>query len=935
MNMLGFIPGAIINFIAFVLLFLPILEFILKDRKLNLIELSLLSLVVSVITIPLFAWLFNFIMPFSLTLVLLTFAIPLAISLYLILTKRVSLQPYHTTFSPASIAVLALFLISFYLHLQSLSAYFYEFDPYYYMMIPEFLLTQGQVPLSDNLVYASTETVVHGNETYQLHPVGHRVVPEPQYLTAVWYMLTFGPGHYDRYENSLVANIYPPLVAALLVFLAYFLFKDEYSNFMGVSAAFVIAFMPILFQKFFAGVAEQLPWGIFAALAGILFIYLALKYKEDKKYYLLAVIGVLGAMLGSKAGMIPVVVGAAFIAVSAAIDFVRGQREKIYYELPLILALSVGLSNILFYEYMGLQNPLANFLSSEVLILFFATLFSFFVYHLLDIGKDRLHTLKNRAYALCGLGLIAVIFLITPLGAPVLNYGLQLAGVGELGASNALVKTVAEENLHGDDISARFGIAGASFDISRITSSFISKYGSLNALPVVYVLLFFSLIYGIIYRNGRLILLLAIFIYSLSFIGLQKVKYTPHLGLVLGLAICAIAGEAYLAQRENGIPRYLGYGAGIILLLLALFAVLSYIVGFFGFFIGGNGIPFYELANPLYYLVFGAFLAGFLYLAYNYLKQNRWDAVFGISAMLLFLPFALDNMDVIPPSLQHNTIDLANYSEVSFLCLSTKDTYYAKTFYCNIIPQYWYDSMTWLNSNMDNESYLFSWWDYGHWTNHFAHKRTFTRNDHPFVILDLEVADKYVAKNESVMASYMKSHNSTYVLFDVDLVGKWGALTYLSCVYNGETAAEDLPSESKCSADYQLERIWVPQKPSLQQMCSIGQQYGVYAYSSFPPRTYCTQIINNQYMLIFDSQTGKQISAVPMASGTFTAQSGVYNEYLLIYTKEGIADAPGRGYTSNFYKGFFLGELDGYTQVYPTDVKGFGVVPIRIYKRND
>ncbi|MEM4332423.1 MAG: hypothetical protein QW500_04035 [Candidatus Micrarchaeia archaeon] len=937
MNVLDLIPGGIINFIAFVLLFIPIAEFFFRERKLNLIELGLVALTISVILVPLIAWLLNFFMPFALPLIAITFAIPLIISGYLLFTKQVSLQPPHTTFSRVSLAVLLMFLVAFFLRLQSLSAYFYEFDPYYYMQISEFLLTKGEVPLYDDLVYASSEQVIHDGQTYQLHLVGHRNLPLPQYLTAVWYFLSFGPGHYDHFENSIIANIYPPLLGALIVFLAYLLFRDEYSSFIGVSAAFVMSFIPMLFSKFFAGVAEQLPWGIFAAMAGIVFIHYAIKYKDNRWYYVLAVLGVLGAVLGSKAGMIPTVVLALFVFVKAALDFLNGERSKVYYELPAVMAFSVSIANLIVSVYTSPGTlGFSSVVNGDVILLLLASFFAFFVYHLLGIGKTHLSTMKNRALALCGIGLLSAVFLLTPLGAPVLSYGIGLMGVGQLGASNALVKTVAEENLHGDDISGRFGIAGVSIDVSSITKNFISKYGSLQALPVVLVLLLLSLTYGLFYRKSETILLIALLVFSISLIGLQKIKYLPHLGWVLGLAICAIVGEAYFAQRDKGLPEYLGFGAGAVLMLLAVFAVLSYIIGFIGFFIGGGGIPFYALSNALYYLVFGAVFAGFLYLTYQYYNEKRWDAVLGISAMLLFLPFALNNIDVLPYSIEHLTMNLLDHKSVSALCAETlTSSLYAKNFYCNVIPEYWYDSMEWMRKNVDNNSYVFSWWDYGHWTNHFALKKTFTRNDHPFVILDLEVADKYVAKNESVMAAYMKAHNSTYALFDIDLVGKWGALTYLSCVYNGETKPEDMPSESKCSMDYQFERMWVPQKPAISQMCSIGNQYGVIGYSSFGMRMYCTQIINGQYMLIFDAQTGKQLSVVPMASGQARIQNAIYNEYIMVYTKEGLADAPGRGYTSNFYKAFFLGELDGYTQVYPADKTGFGVVPIRIYKRND
>lgn len=943
MNLLSLVPGGLLNLIAFVAFYIPITGYLLKKEKYNLIELGMLSLVLSIIISPLFAWLLNFIMPFSWPLIIITFLVPLVISVYLIITKKFTIEQHHMQFSKSSIAVLLIFLASFYLHLQSLSSYFYEFDPYYYAMIPEFLVTKGYVPLHDDLVYASNEVIHHNGEDYELRLVGHRTLPVPQYLTAIWYYIVQGD-NYNYLHNAIITNIYPPLLIGLIAFLVYLMFKKEYSSsWLAVASAVTVAFMPVLFAKFLAGVAEQLPWGIYAAVAGIFFIYLAIKHKEDRIYYIPVVIAVLGALLGSKAGMIPIMVGSAFIAVLAAYNFLHNKREKILYELPALLAAFSFVFNVLFESYR--RGVLWFGIRGDVLILLLVSVFSYSAYHLLDKGRDHLSTLRKRAYALCAMGLLAAFFLITPLGHPVLDYFADIAGVSGYKATNALQKTVAEENLYNSYLQNRFGYAGISLDVSKFTSKFISKYGSLAAIPLMYVLLAFSLISAFMRRRFLLILMLGIFIYSISWVGLQKIKYTPHLGLVLALAMACVAAEAYASLRQENDSsskwqKYFGYGAGIVLLIIAAYAALSYAWGFVTYFIGNGSIQYFALSNPLYYLVFGMVFAAIAHYAYEWYGSKEWDRVFALGLVVLILPYIINNVEVIPYSLSYASVDLTDHSAVINFCndVSSSGSKYSPMFYCNVIPTYWHDAMDWLRNNVHDDSYVISWWDYGHWTNYFGRQRTVTRNDHPFIILDLEVADKYVANTPQALKQYMDSRNSTYALFDIDLIGKWGALTYLSCIYNNETPATELPYESLCSASYQFERIYVPDNPTINEMCSLdyfSQSYGKLGYSVYNGRllrTYCVMEQSNM-LFIFDAQTNKQLSVIPVKIGSQNIQDKTYSEYLMVYTNESIDDAPLKGYNSVFYRAFFLGQLDGFEQVYPKDKKGLGMVPVRIYKK--
>ncbi len=940
MNLISLIPGGIINLVAFVAFYIPLVGYIFRKHKYNLIELGLLSLVLSIMASPVIAWLLNFLISFSMLLIAIIFLIPLSISAYLIIAGKFKLQEYHFNFSKSSIVVLLIFLASFYLHVQSLSSYFYEFDPYYYMMIPEFLITQGSVPMHDDLAYASNEVIHHNGQDYQLRLINHRVLPVPQYLTAIWYSLALG-FNYNHLYNAVISNVYPPLLIGLVAFLVYMLFKDEYSNWLAVAAAFAVAFMPALFTKFLAGVAEQLPWGIYAAVAGIAFIYFAVKHKNDRIYYIPAIIAVLGAVLGSKAGMMPVVIGSAYIAILAAHDFLHNKRDKFYYEFPAVLAVFTYASNLLFDLYMrGSAGLMPNAMTIVILL---ASAFSFFTYHLLDRGKSHLTTMKKRAYALCGIGLIGALFLATPLGHPVLNYLGYLSGVGQLSTTSALQKTVAEENLYSSYLQNRFGYVGISLDVSKITSKFISKYGSLAAVPLIYLLLVLSFVSSILRRKFSLTLLLFIFIVSVSWIGLQKIKYTPHLGLVLALALACVASEAYESAKSKdskGWQRHLGYYAGVILLVIAGYAALSYSWGFITYFIGDGSIPFFATSNPAYYVLFAIVLAVVLYYSHEWYREGKLDRVFAMSMVVLLLPFALNNITVIPHSISYASINITDHASVVKFCSDVRSSgsAYLSVIYCNVIPNYWYDAMEWLRDNVNDDSYVISWWDYGHWTNYFGRQRTVTRNDHPFVILDLEVADKFVANTPEALKEYMDSRNSTYALFDMDLIGKWGALTYLSCVYNNETSPTEMPYESECSASYQFERIYVPNNPTINEMCVLdqfSQTYGKLSFSIYNGRvlgTYCV-LEQDRMLFVFDAQTGKQLSVIPLKVGDRTFDGRRYSEFLMVYTNDSIDDAPLKGYDSVFYKAFFLGQLDGFEQVYPEDVKGLGVLPIRIYRK--
>ena len=76
------------------------------------------------------------------------------------------------------------------------------------------------------------------------------------------------------------------------------------------------------------------------------------------------------------------------------------------------------------------------------------------------------------------------------------------------------------------------------------------------------------------------------------------------------------------------------------------------------------------------------------------------------------------------------------------------------------------------------------------------------------------------------------------------------------------------------------------------------------------------------------------------ACETTLADGRKYQSFLVFYPPEGMGyeDRAGLSYDSVFYKGFFLGHIDGFEQVYPYVAETAQIgpsIPVRIYKLKD
>ncbi|MFA6907480.1 MAG: hypothetical protein WC263_01500 [Candidatus Micrarchaeia archaeon] len=284
-------------------------------------------------------------------------------------------------------------------------------------------------------------------------------------------------------------------------------------------------------------------------------------------------------------------------------------------------------------------------------------------------------------------------------------------------------------------------------------------------------------------------------------------------------------------------------------------------------------------------------------------------------------------------------------------------------FRCNRIADYWIDSMEWMGKSLNSSDRVTSWWDYGHWTNFFADKKTVLRNEHASHKMIGRVAHDYIVGTTADLVEGMNYFDSRYVLFDVELVGgnpfggKYGALNYLGCVHEGNTTLASQPGSSQCEYDHSPERIAIPLRQTAATACVISesqQRTGVYAYRlgkdtlDQTKPAYCvgeTTIATGEKISATYYLDRKDANGDLVLSKGFIRQIDLQNEVTyaeMVYNTQkvwpgpngtvvdGMEDAKTDFYKSNLYKGYYLGELPGFDLVY-TSKKG----EIKIYRMRD
>ena len=783
------------------------------------------------------------------------------------------------------VALTLIVLFAFWVRIQSITPIFYEFDPYYYDQGTQFILTQGEVPQVDDWAWYP-------------HPDTHRDPPIVHYLEAQWYAIhgyIIGNHTFDNYLLSTIAGVYPPVVGALICFLVFILVREEYGKKYGLIGAALVAIIPRAIEKFAAGESELQPWGIFAAFFFYSTYALAVS-RDDRRFAVLAGIATMAATLGSRADVLVYLVLAGYVGLQSLINFLqRRSNWKLIEVNAIILCFSVA-TWVVYSSYLGWEVP------SDILSFSSALVFAFGL-HLIDkrSGERRMDYLLG--YLIAGGILVLITFMPSfpiPLGPRIWNYVNEAASIAR--PSSPLMMTVAEETPTSGDFANSIGFLGS----NKIF------------LMLLFMLSAFAILYSI-YRGSNLGILFAVMIFPISYVGLSKSKYMLHVSFMIGVAVTMLFGELDKLLRGSLKKSF-----------------------------GEDGERWGVFAVALAVLVAEAFVYA----------EPCEDCL--IPQLSLSKPGPA--VDVINGALnpKYQLKDPTYSFEMGRNCTLLGEDGYITSYYlfCSRIPPYWRDAMDWIKENVGEDERVISWWDYGHWINYWGQKKCVTRNDHKYQEMDLEVADKFVSNTPEALKEYMIAHKAKYVLFDQDLIGKWGALNFLSCVYNNQTNMSFAFKEgerlggmyqlgtSKCEREHNFERILIPVEPTINDYCAGSEPSSplirAYTFSNY---SYCVRFSYTQTDtgiskriagVFYEDNLSRLNRGIPMFSGYQSIQGKVYEMYTMFYTTEiwpdgvsGWGDRKGKMYDSTFYRGFILGDLPGFEQVYPANNLSGGV---RIFK---
>ncbi|MBI2445136.1 hypothetical protein HYV43_01980 [Candidatus Micrarchaeota archaeon] len=677
-------------------------------------------------------------------------------------------------YAPAAF-VLLMMAVAFYVRFApAFTTTFYEFDPYYYMKLTERLVQNGHIAMF-------TDDSFFPKQQFQHWP------PLEHYLTGSWTLLhqmLTGQG-YDQDVMILVSGIYPPLVAAFICFAAFVLVREEYNAYLGAAAAATFALMPQLIKKFGAGVTEQQPWAMFLALLFFTVLALALR----RKSYRLGALGfVLGAavMFGSQQFIFPLMVFVAFLVLQSITYFASGSFEKRSLAVFGLTGAGLLFGNMVMAAYQNQQY--ITFLSGEVYMVLAGLAFSAALYFASGFFKDRLHTGIRRMQAL---GVVAVLTLIvaalTPIGGIVADTVLGTAKIAA--TTNNLAKTIAEDGVTSPGLyPATFGVLAPSpllllAALVPLLSACVIlfskkhvKWGSATLILGLFLLFFKGIFEGVVRA-----------LIGQNTSAQAQILLTFTSNEIFGFLVVSVASTALLylfLPKEQRTENTL------------LFVLVLFPVAFIG-------------ANKLKYLLHTAFV---LALAFPYLlgetqrlieRLNQWFNVFSNSATVRTGALAVLLM----------VAALATILQAQTVQNSMNELTYSR------LPSDWVQTYKWMRSNTPTDTRVLSWWDYGHWTTFLGQRKTVLNPSNLYGGYDQGVARAFVNGKPQDLYEVMAFHNATHVLVDGDLIGKWGALVYLSgtcqkthssvCPNQSDIPQVSSPGQSRYEVEHYFEHLQV------------------------------------------------------------------------------------------------------------------------------
>jgi len=601
----------------------------------------------------------------------------------------------------------------------------------------------------------------------------------------------------------------------------------------------------------------------------------------------------LASLFGSKAGFVPLMISIGYISLCALKDFILKIKNNVYHELSFLVLIIVILTNFL----LGIYSGNLNIIDEKIIIIFLIFIYSLSLYKIQEINSLEF-IIKDRTKFMGILGIIGLILMLTIL-SPLSEYMINLTRYGE--GDDPMLRVYAEENfnLNGINFSKFFGTIGLSAPLllDLPIKIFTSEKVSVVSIPIIFIAFLITFWRGFFVRSKNYMLLLFIFIISISTICLFKMKFLPYFAVILTVALTCIMGELKEIIKESE-SKNLSFIILIVISVMLFHASLFYTYEIISFFTNTGELFLLPVNSILIYIIFIFSFIVLMYYLYLFYKKNEYDKTLTLMILIFILPFVLKQIEVLPYSIEYLSINGTNYTQVYNFCERVIDkSFVASGFYCTIIPKYEHDALEFIKENIEDKNILL-FDDINYRTKFYTEKESVETET-------MEIAYLFVNKNEKELWNYMKETNTNYVVFSRDIFPKWEALTYLSCYYEGKIDLKEDFQSNSCMNQNKFEIVYVPHKKV--NRCKEGNTYGIH---------YC--IMYNSFLSYEKFESDEEIQIMER---TFLINGTSY----VLKIKEDV----GKACNSVFYKGLIEGKIKGFEKIY----KNNEISSISIYRR--
>jgi hypothetical protein len=391
--------------------------------------------------------------------------------------------------------------------------------------------------------------------------------------------------------------------------------------------------------------------------------------------------------------------------------------------------------------------------------------------------------------------------------------------------------------------------------------------GGIKVLDVLMLMFLLLVAFDLTYRNSREALFAAVIVMPLYLLFSYQLKFITYLGVMSAVALTVALGRLWALVRDMG---------------------------------GMEDAPNKEAVKYAGYVIAG--FAGLVLLHQG----------FTIAGDVGPFVMALDGGNV-----RETCVELGQTNVIS------------QKLFCNKIPDHWVEALGWIRENSGQDDAVLAWWDYGHWINYVGDRKAVLRNDlaYPGMIRDFSSA--LTGQDGGEMLGFMGYEKggmirARYLILNEELLGKWAAVAYMSCLDGGNAGQFQPVAENRsgCERELEFEGFADPGMLSLSDYCP-GQTH--FKASTNRGGSYCIPVHANATAEILDARMGNPVN---VTFYTMVSASEGYSQtvYLMFY-QQGEAERRGGPYGSVFYRGWVLGEIDGMRKVY-SDGDGLGRLAI-------